>query len=107
MVQYRAFRPGPRNGPGAVLKMFLPLFELKEVPKWGEELIMKATVFAKLLTLNMREEFKWFLRYQPWYRDVENLKRLSNPRLTGRYSEEKNCNLCKTQSFFKTCYLMR
>ena len=74
MVQYRAFRPGPRNGPGAVLKMFLPLFELKEVPKWGEELIMKATVFAELLTLNMREEFKWFLRYQPWYRDVENLK---------------------------------
>ena len=68
---------------------------------------MKARVFSKLLTLNVREEFKWFLRNQPWYRDVENLKRLSNLRLIGRYSEEKKWYLYKTESFFITCYLMR
>ena len=35
---------------------------------------MIATAFAKLLTLNVSEEFKWFLRNHCWYRDVENLE---------------------------------
>ena len=40
----------------------------------GGELSIKATLFGKLLTLYVREDFKWYLRNQPWYRDVENLE---------------------------------
>ena len=37
---------------------------------------MKAMVFMKLLTLNVSEEYKWFLRNQPWYRVGEYLETL-------------------------------
>ena len=51
-----------------------PFFSPKKVPNWEGGLSIKATVFAKLWTLNVREVFKWFLRNQPCYRHVENLK---------------------------------
>ena len=70
-VQYRAFRPGPQSALGPVLKMF-PLF-LSSKKCYRGKLSLKVTVFEKLLTLNVRVEFESYLRYQSWYRDVENL----------------------------------
>ena len=68
------------------------------------ELSLKVTVFEKLLTLNVREEFEWYLRYQSWYRDVENLGALfqigAKPEKIYFFPARPDCFIVNLTHFF-------
>ena len=63
---------------------------------------MKATVFAKLITLNVTEELKWCLRNQPLHRVGENLETLFEIcHLPGDIQKKKKC------TYIKHCHFLQ